>query len=413
VLTVQIVHLTKLQYMPQISTKGQAMPSSPIRKLVPFANAAKARGTKIYHLNIGQPDIKTPVQMLDAVRNINFDVLAYSPSNGYQSYRDKLTKYYAKNNVQLSANDILVTTGGSEAILFAMFSCLDVGDELIVPEPFYANYNGFSMASGVKVVPVTASIETGFALPPIQDFEQLISPRTKGILICNPNNPTGYAYSRNELETLREIVLKHDLFLFADEVYREFIYDGQKATSILELAGLEKHAVVVDSVSKRYSACGARIGALVSRNEQVISTALKFAQARLSPPTFAQIAAEAAVDVPDSYMQAALSEYEQRRNVLVQALNAIDGVFCTAPKGAFYTVARLPIGNSEHFCRWLLESFSFEGATVMLAPASGFYATKGLGKNEVRIAYVLNESDLKAAIKCLSVALLKYNSIQK
>ncbi len=394
--------------MPAISKKGQQMPASPIRKLVPFAEAAKARGVKIYHLNIGQPDIKTPPQMLDAVRNIDFEVLAYSHSAGFESYRRKLRQYYAQHNITLDYTDLLVTTGGSEAILFAMFSCLDAGDEVIVPEPFYANYNGFSMAGDVVVKPITAKIENNFALPPIEAFEELITPKTKAILICNPSNPTGYLYSKEELATLQKIVLKHDLFLFADEVYREFAYDGAQHHSILTLAGIEQHAVVVDSISKRFSACGARIGTLVSKNKEVIATAMKFAQARLSPPTLAQVAAEASLDVPQSYLKEVLAEYENRRNVLVAGLNQIPDVFCPSPKGAFYVTARLPIDDSERFCKWLLESFNHNGETVMLAPASGFYATKGLGKNEVRMAYVLNENDLKKSLACLAKGLEVY-----
>ena len=394
--------------MPNISNKGRQMPASPIRKLVPYADAAKARGIKIYHLNIGQPDIKTPVEMLDAIRNIDFDIISYSPSAGIESYRRKLVTYYERNNIYLNFENVLVTTGGSEAILFAMNACFDEGDEVIIPEPFYANYNGFSQSGGVKVVPITASIDSGFALPPIEDFEKVITPKTKGILICNPSNPTGYLYSKEELEVLRNIVLKHDLFLFADEVYREFTYDNAQHYSILNLPDLENHAVVLDSVSKRYSACGARIGALVSRNQELMNTVMKFAQARLSPPTFGQVAAEAAIDVPDSYMQNVLDEYQERRNVLVNGLNKIEGVVCPSPKGAFYTTVQLPIDDAENFCRWILEDFSDEGETIMMAPASGFYATEGLGKQEVRIAYVLNVNDLKRSLQILEKAISVY-----
>lgn len=394
--------------MPSISHKGQQMPASPIRKLVPFAEAAKQRGIYIYHLNIGQPDIKTPPQMFEALRNINFDVLEYSHSAGFESYRRKLVGYYAKNGITLTYNDILVTTGGSEAILFGLMSCLDAGDEIIIPEPFYANYNGFSMAGNIVVKPITSHIENNFALPPIEAFEQAITPRTKAIMICNPNNPTGYLYSRQELETLRNIALKHDLFLFADEVYREFVYDGQNHTSLLSLEGLDEHVIVIDSVSKRYSACGARVGALVTRNKTVLQTALKFAQARLSPPTFGQIAAESALEVPDSYLQNVIAEYEHRRNVLVEALNRIPGVFAPVPSGAFYVIARLPIDDADRFAQWLLEDFAYEDKTVMVAPATGFYATRGLGRNEVRIAYVLQEKDLLQAVLCLEKALEVY-----
>jgi aspartate aminotransferase len=394
--------------MPSISHKGQNMPASPIRKLVPFAEAAKQRGTHIYHLNIGQPDIKTPPQVFEALRHLDFDVLEYSHSAGFESYRRKLVTYYAKNGINLTHNDILVTTGGSEAILFGLMSCLDAGDEIIIPEPFYANYNGFSMAGDIVVKPITSHIENNFALPPIEAFEQVISPRTKAIMICNPNNPTGYLYSRQELETLRAIALKYDLFLFADEVYREFCYDGQQHTSLLTLDGLDEHVIVIDSVSKRYSACGARVGALVTRNKTLMQTALKFAQARLSPPTFGQIAAENALDVPDSYLQNVIAEYEHRRNVLVKALNQISGVYAPTPSGAFYVIARLPIDDADRFAQWLLEDFSYNGKTVMVAPATGFYATKGLGKNEVRIAYVLNETDLEQAVLCLEQALAVY-----
>lgn len=389
------------------------MPASPIRKLVPYAEKAKASGVKIYHLNIGQPDIKTPEVMLEAVRNFKPKVVEYSHSAGNESYRRKLTEYYQKYGIDLDFSDILITTGGSEAILFGMMTCLDAGDEVIIPEPLYANYNGFSIAGNVVVKPITSSIESNFALPPIEEFEKLITPRTKAILICNPNNPTGYLYSREELETLRKIVLKHDLYLFADEVYREFTYDGATPISILNLSGLENHAIVVDSISKRYSACGARIGALVSRNKQFIATALKFAQARLSPPTFGQVLGEAGLEVPEEYLTEVIAEYTKRRNILVEGLNKIEGVYCPLPKGAFYVVARLPIDNSDRFCQWMLEDFNYKGQTVMMAPGTGFYATEGLGKDEVRIAYVLKEEDLKHALTCLEEGLKAYPGRQK
>ncbi len=399
--------------MPDISNRGQLMPASPIRKLVPYAEKAKASGVKIYHLNIGQPDIKTPEVMLEAVRNFKPKVVEYSHSAGNESYRRKLTEYYQKYGIDLDFSDILITTGGSEAILFGMMTCLDAGDEVIIPEPLYANYNGFSIAGNVVVKPITSSIESNFALPPIEEFEKLITPRTKAILICNPNNPTGYLYSREELETLRKIVLKHDLYLFADEVYREFTYDGATPISILNLSGLENHAIVVDSISKRYSACGARIGALVSRNKQFIATALKFAQARLSPPTFGQVLGEAGLEVPEEYLTEVIAEYTKRRNILVEGLNKIEGVYCPLPKGAFYVVARLPIDNSDRFCQWMLEDFNYKGQTVMMAPGTGFYATEGLGKDEVRIAYVLKEEDLKHALTCLEEGLKAYPGRQK
>jgi len=399
--------------MPDISNRGQLMPASPIRKLVPYAEKAKASGVKIYHLNIGQPDIKTPEVMLEAVRNFKPKVVEYSHSAGNESYRRKLTEYYQKYGIDLDFSDILITTGGSEAILFGMMTCLDAGDEVIIPEPLYANYNGFSIAGNVVVKPITSSIESNFALPPIEEFEKLITPRTKAILICNPNNPTGYLYSREELETLRKIVLKHDLYLFADEVYREFTYDGATPISILNLSGLGNHAIVVDSISKRYSACGARIGALVSRNKQFIATALKFAQARLSPPTFGQVLGEAGLEVPEEYLTEVIAEYTKRRNILVEGLNKIEGVYCPLPKGAFYVVARLPIDNSDRFCQWMLEDFNYKGQTVMMAPGTGFYATEGLGKDEVRIAYVLKEEDLKNALTCLEEGLKAYPGRQK
>lgn len=395
--------------MPVISHRGSQMPPSPIRKLVPYADAAKKRGTKVYHLNIGQPDIVTPQAILDAVRHTDMKVLEYSPSPGFESYRKKLVTYYERNNINVTSNQIIVTTGGSEAILFAIMSCLDPGDEIIIPEPFYANYNGFSTSSGVKVVPIPSGIETGFALPPIEQFEKAVTTRTKAIMICNPNNPTGYLYSAEELNVLREICLKHDLFLFSDEAYREFCYDGKKHISALSLEGLEEHAILLDTISKRYSACGGRIGAFVTRNQAVLDAAMKFAQARLSPPSFAQILGEAAVDLPADYFNEVHAEYTLRRDVLVNRLNAIPGVKCPTPGGAFYAIAQLPVDNAEQFCQWLLESFSHNGATVMMAPAAGFYATPGKGKNEVRLAYVLNKDDINAAMDCLEAALKEYS----
>ncbi len=384
------------------------MPASPIRKLVPYSEKAKREGKKVYHLNIGQPDIETPKVVFDAIRNIDFKVLEYSHSAGNESYRKKLAAYYKKYDIEISISDVMITTGGSEAITFAMMSCFDPGDEIIVPEPLYANYNGFSIASDVIIKPITASIENGFALPSMEEFEKLITSRTKAILICNPNNPTGYLYSRAELEALKDIVLKHDLFLFADEVYREFVYDGEKHFSVLNLTSLENNVVVIDSVSKRFSMCGARIGTLITRNKELMDTALKFAQARLSPPSFGQIASEAALDVDDEYFKKVNAEYISRRNTMVSALNKIEGVFCPNPGGAFYVIARLPIDDSDKFCQWLLEDFSYNNETVMLAPATGFYSSKGLGKNEVRLAYVLKNEDLTKAIKCLEEALKIY-----
>lgn len=396
--------------MPVISTRGAQMPPSPIRKLVPFAEAAKARGTRVYHLNIGQPDIETPPSTLEAVRKADFKVLEYSHSAGFESYRRKLVDYYARNGVNVNHNQIIVTTGGSEAIAFAIQSCMDPGDEIIIPEPFYANYNGFAVAAGIKVVPIPSSIEDGFSLPPIDAFEKAVTERTKAIMICNPNNPTGYLYSREELEVLREICLKHDLFLFSDEAYREFCYDGKQHISALSLDGLEQHAILMDTISKRYSACGGRIGAFVTHNQQVLDAAMKFAQARLSPPSFAQILGEAAVDLPADYFNEVHAEYNARRDLLVQRLNAMEGVFCPNPGGAFYAMAKLPVDDSEKFCQWLLEEFSHNGATVMMAPAAGFYATKGQGKNEVRLAYVLNTDAINAAMDCLEAALKAYNA---
>lgn len=384
------------------------MPSSPIRKLVPFAEQAKKEGKKIYHLNIGQPDIETPDTMLNAIHNFSPKVVEYSHSAGMESYRKKLTTYYSKNNIHVDYNDILVTTGGSEAIEIAMMSCLNEGDEIIIPEPFYANYNGFSVQADVVVKPIRSFIENGFALPPIEEFEKIMTHKTKAIMICNPNNPTGYLYSRQELETIRQIVKKKDVWLFSDEVYREFCYDGKEFTSAMQLEGIEQNVVLLDSVSKRYSACGARIGALISKNKELISVALKFAQARLSPPTFGQVAAEAAIDTPDSYFEKVNAEYVERRNFVVDALNKMDGVFCPKPNGAFYCMARLPIDNTDKFCQWLLEKFSFEGETVMLAPATGFYSRPDRGTDEVRIAYVLNIDSLRKAMKCLEEALKVY-----
>lgn len=385
------------------------MPASPIRKLVPYAEQAKKNGIKVYHLNIGQPDIEMPQEAIDALHNIDIKILEYSHSAGNESYRKKLAEYYKVYGINLDpAYNILITTGGSEAITIALMSCMDPGDEVIIPEPLYANYNGFAVASDVIVKPISSSIENGFALPGIDAFEKLITPRTKAIIICNPNNPTGYLYSRKELEALRDLVLKHDLFLFADEVYRDFIYDGKEHVSLLNIPGLEKHAVVIDSVSKRFSMCGARIGSLISYNKELMLIALKFAQARLSPPSLGQIAAEAALDADDEYFNEVNEEYLSRRNLMVKLLNQIDGVYCPTPGGAFYTIARLPIDDCDKFCQWLLESFSYQNETVMLAPATGFYSTKGLGKNEVRLAYVLNKKDLERAIKCLEEALKVY-----
>jgi len=386
------------------------MPESPIRKLVPFAEDAKKRGTTVFHLNIGQPDVKTPQIALDAVKNNELETLAYARSEGSESYREKLASYYKKHNVLVSSNDIVITTGGSEALLFTIGSIADPGDEIIIPEPFYANYNGFSTASGVKIVPVISKIEDNFALPKIEDFEKLITNKTKAILICNPGNPTGYLYSKEEIEKLKKIVLKYDLFLIADEVYREFTYDGLKHTSVMSLDGLEQHSIIIDSVSKRYSMCGARIGCIVSKNKAFINTSIKFAQARLSPPTYALIASEAALDTPQSYFDLVKEEYIERRNTLIRELQKIKGVKVANPKGAFYCVAELPVKDSDHFAQWILEKFNYNNETVMIAPASGFYSTKGEGKNQVRIAYVLNKSNLIKAVHILAKALEKYNS---
>lgn len=383
------------------------MPASPIRKLVPFAEAAKKKGTKVYHLNIGQPDIETPKACLDAVKQSNLSVLEYSHSAGNESYRKKLVQYYAKNNIQITAEEIIITTGGSEAILFGFMACLDAGDEVIIPEPFYANYNGFAIQADVKVVPIGSSIETGFALPPIEEFEKAITPKTKAIVVCNPNNPTGYLYSAAEMNTLKEIVIKHNLFLFADEAYREFCYEGTH-TSAMHLKGAEQHVVLMDTISKRYSACGGRIGAFITKNKEVLNAAMKFAQARLSPPYYAQLLGEAAVDLPDNYFDTTKQEYKLRRDTIVTRLNQMEGVFCPNPGGAFYAMASLPIDDCDRFCQWLLESFTHEGATIMLAPATGFYSTPGLGKNEVRLAYVLNTESINKAMDCLESALKHY-----
>lgn len=394
--------------MPKISQKGIEMPASPIRKLTPFADQAKKDGKKIYHLNIGQPDIETPEIMLNALKNIDFKVWAYTPSEGTASYRTKLAAYYNKINYNITPTDILVTNGGSEAITIAMQACLNPGEEVIIPEPFYANYNGFACSSDIVVKPIMSYIDNGFALPSIADFEKVITDKTRAIAICNPNNPTGYLYSREEMEALKELCLKYDLFLFSDEAYREFCYDGKDFISPMHLEGLENHVVVFDTVSKRYSACGARIGCLITKNKELYQTVLKFAQARLSPSLEGQIAGEAAVDTPDSYFEAVSKEYTARRDTLVSGLNAIEGVFCPNPGGAFYVVAKLPIDNADKFCQWILESFSYENETVMMAPATGFYSTPGAGTNEVRLAYVLNQDDLKKAIICLEKALEVY-----
>ena len=395
--------------MPKVSVKGQQMPESPIRKLVPYAEIAKKKGHKVYHLNIGQPDIKTPEVALQAVKNADITVLEYSHSAGFESYRNKLSQYYKNHGLPIETQDIIITTGGSEALLFAMGSTMDSDDEIIIPEPFYANYNGFSTASVVKVVPVISGIETGFALPPIEAFEKLITPKTKAILICNPGNPTGYLYSKEEILKLAEIVKKHDLFLIADEVYREFIYDGEKHFSVMNVPGLEEHAIMIDSVSKRYSMCGARIGCIVSKNAEVMATAMKFAQARLSPPTYAQIASEAALETPQSYFDDVISEYKDRRDTLIAELQKIEGVTVATPKGAFYCIAKLPIDNADKFAQWLLESYDFNGETVMVAPAAGFYSTPNVGLDEVRIAYVLKKADLIKSVQILKEAIAVYN----
>ena len=397
--------------MPQVSKKGQQMPESPIRKLVPYADIAKKKGHKVYHLNIGQPDIKSPEVAMQAIKNANISVLEYSHSAGNESYRKKLSEFYIKSGLPINIEDIIITTGGSEALLFAMGSTMDVDDEIIIPEPFYANYNGFSTASGVKVVPVISSIDTGFALPPIADFEKLITSKTKAILICNPGNPTGYLYSLDEMQQLATLVKKHDLFLIADEVYREFTYDGDKHYSVMNFPEIAENAIMIDSVSKRYSMCGARIGCIVSKNRAVMNAAMKFAQARLSPPTFEQIAAEAALDTPQSYFDEVISEYRERRDTLVAELNKIDGVKVANPKGAFYCIAQLPIDNADKFAQWLLEIYDYKGETVMVAPAAGFYSTKGVGLNEVRIAYVLKKDDLIKSVQILKNGIAAYNNL--
>ncbi|MFZ4400027.1 MAG: pyridoxal phosphate-dependent aminotransferase [Bacteroidales bacterium] len=394
--------------MPKISSKGKSMPESPIRKLVPFSDEAKKRGRKVYHLNIGQPDIETPEAALNVLKNTDIKVVEYSHSAGILSYRKKLVEYYKKCNININENDIIVTNGGSEGIIFAFMVCLDPGDEIIIPEPFYANYNGFANEAGVIVKPIVSIIDNGFALPAIEEFEKLITPRTKAIMICNPNNPTGYLYSKEELQSLKEIVKKHDLYLMSDEVYREFCYDGNEHFSAMNLEGIEENVILLDSVSKRYSACGVRIGCFISKNKEVMTTAMKFAQARLSPPTFGQILSEAACDTPQSYFDKVIKEYVCRRNVVVESINKMEGCFCPNPKGAFYAVARLPIDNADKFCQWLLEDFEYNNETVMLAPATGFYSTKGKGMDEVRISYVLNVDDLKASMKCLEEAIKVY-----
>jgi len=396
--------------MPTISTKGKNMPESPIRKLVPYAENAKKNGIEVFHLNIGQPDIKTPDVALEAIKNNTVEVLAYSRSEGSEEYRKKIANYYIKNNIHVTADEIIVTTGGSEALLFAMGSITDPGDEIIIPEPFYANYNGFSTASGVTIVPVVSKIEDNFALPPISEFEKLITPKTKAILICNPGNPTGYLYSKEEIQKLATIVKKHDLFLIADEVYREFVYDNIPHQSVLHNFGLENHAIIIDSVSKRYSMCGARIGCLVTKNKEVLNTALKFAQARLSPPTFAQIASEAALETPQSYFDEVTVEYKSRRDTLIAELSKIEGVKVATPKGAFYCVVELPVDNADNFAQWILEDFNLNNQTVMVAPAAGFYSTEGFGTKQIRIAYVLKKEDLIASVSILKAAITAYNN---
>lgn len=394
--------------MPTISHKATAMPASPIRKLVPFAETAKKKGIKIYHLNIGQPDIETPASFLDAVKNADLKIVEYSHSAGNESYRKKLSNYYKEYNIDVDQNEMIITCGGSEAIEIAMLTCFNPGDEIIIPEPFYANYNGFSRAADVVVKPIRSYIDSGFALPPIAEFEKQITPKTKGIMICNPGNPTGYLYTRAELEALSDLVKKRDLFLLSDEVYREFCYDGKDYVSVMHLKGIENNVILLDSISKRYSACGARIGAMISKNKEIMNAALKFAQARLSPPSYGQIGAEAALDTPKSYFEGVKKEYVARRDFLIDSLNKISGVYCPKPSGAFYCIAKLPIDNADKFCQWLLEEFNYQSQTVMLAPATGFYSTPGAGSNEVRIAYVLKIEDLKAAMLCLEEALKIY-----
>ena len=394
--------------MPKIAQKAIDMPASPIRKLVPFAEKAKKQGKFVYHLNIGQPDIETPQVALNAIHNFDHKVIEYSHSAGFESYREKLAAKYRETGLPVKTEDIIITTGGSEALIFGFMTTCNPGDEVIIPEPFYANYNGFAVTAGLNVVPVTATIETGFALPPVSEIEAKITPKTKAIVICNPGNPTGYLYSKEELEQLRDIVKKHDLFLFADEVYREFCYDGAKPFSVLNLEGIEENVIMIDSVSKRYSMCGARIGALVTKNKEVMAAVLKFGQARLSPPTVDQVASEAALNTPQSYFDAVVEEYVERRNILVDGLNKIPGVFCPKPSGAFYCVAKFPVDNAEKFCQWLLEDFDYEGQTVMMAPANGFYSTPGAGLQEARLAYVLNQDSLRKAVVCLEKALEQY-----
>ena len=394
--------------MPKISDKGIRMPESPIRKLVPFAEKAKKEGKTVFHLNIGQPDIKTPEVALEAIHNFSDKVVEYSHSAGFESYRKGLASYYQNLEIDINYDNIMVTTGGSEALLFGLNSCLNPGDEIIIPEPFYANYNGFSISAGVTVKPITTNINNGFAMPAIEEFEKIITPKTKAILICNPGNPTGYLYSKDELETLKDIVTKHDLFLFADEVYREFCYDGNQHHSVLNMEGIEKNVIVIDSTSKRYSMCGIRVGCIVSKNQEVMNTVLKFAQARLSPPTFGQVAGEAALQTPVSYFKEVSTEYIERRDLLIEGLNKIKGVVCPKPKGAFYCIAELPVDNADKFAQWLLEDFDYKGATIMIAPAAGFYSTPNTGTKQVRIAYVLNKKSLQKAVKCLEEALKVY-----
>jgi aspartate aminotransferase len=394
--------------MPQISEKGREMPASPIRKLVPFAEEAKRKGIKVYHLNIGNPDLPTPALAIDAVKHLNMSTIEYGHSAGDESLRKKLTKYYRHIGIEVDSTDILITTGGSEALLFGMMSCMNSDEEAIIPEPFYANYYGFSLTAGLRILPVKSTIEKSFALPPIEDFEKLITPKTKAVIICNPNNPTGYLYSKKELETLRDIVKKHDLFLFSDEVYRDFCYEGRQHISAMNLKGIEENVIMVDSMSKRFSACGIRVGILASKNKEVIATALKFGQARLCPPVLGQLAAEAALDSPDSYYESIKEEYTKRRDFLVNAMNQMPGVVCPKPQGAFYVIARLPVDNTEKFAQWLLSDFNYNNQTVMVAPASGFYSTPGSGLDEVRLAYVINIDGLKNAMKCLAEALKVY-----
>lgn len=394
--------------MPKLSQKAVDMPASPIRKLVPYAEQAYAKGLKVYHLNIGQPDIATPETAINAMKNADVKVLEYSHSAGFASYRNKLAAYYQKTGINVNTEDIIITTGGSEALVFGFMTTCNPGDEIIIPEPFYANYNGFAVMAGMDVVPVRATIENGFALPPVEEIEQKITAKTKAIVICNPGNPTGYLYSKEELEQLAALVKKHDIFLFADEVYREFCYDGAVPHSVMNLKGIEENVIMIDSVSKRYSMCGARIGAVISKNKEVMAGVMKFAQARLSPPTIEQIGAEAALETPQSYFDEVIAEYVERRNVLVDGLNSIPGVFCPKPSGAFYCVAQFPVDDSDKFCQWLLEEFQHEGQTVMMAPATGFYSTKGAGKNEARLAYVLNKESLEKAVECLRAAIEQY-----